>query len=114
MATFHTLMMYAAAGARRPLDIRRHYDPILGVDEARILDLVGLLQRGCGTQAELALGEWLTFAAARTGLPSAVGFAAAMAEQGLKIPQRPDEAALCHRFGSDEMPHRGGILSLVH
>jgi hypothetical protein len=114
MATFHALMMYAAVGARRPLDIGRRYDPVLGADEARILDVIGLLQRGCATQAEFALRGWLTFAAARNGLPFAADLAAVLAEQGLKIPQRPDEAALCHRFGPDELPQRGGFLSLVH
>jgi hypothetical protein len=112
--TFHSLMMYAAMGARHALDIRRHHDPRLGADEARVLDLIGLLQRGCTTQAELALRGWLSFAAARSVLPLAMALAAAMAEQGLKVPQRPDETALCHRFGSDELPQRTGALSLVH
>ena len=116
VTAFSALFLVVASAAHRPLDVRCTKCLSLGEDEAWFLQLLGLLQRDCVTGAELVLMGWLPPAAARTALPFAIVLAAAMAERDLKIPRRPDEEALRHRF---EMHgawthHAEASLALVH
>lgn len=101
---FDALCRSVAAGARRPLDVRRMRCLRLGRDEAVMLHLVGCTQRNRLDQAEALLGAWVAAAAARLALPAAVTFAAALNGAGLGLPHRPAQA----------YAGRGGGLALVH
>lgn len=116
VTAFNALFLVVASAAHRPLDVRCTKCLSLGEDEAWFLQMIGLLQRDCVTGAELVLMGWLPPAAARTALPFAIVLAAAMAERDLKIPRRPDEEALRHRFELPDawMHHAEASLALIH
>ena len=113
---FNAIFLLVATAAQRPLDVRCPKCLSLGNDEASFLQMIGLLQRDCITGAELVLMGWLPPAAARTALPFVISLAQAMAERGLRIPQRPTEDALNHRFTHHGVRiHDGGAsLAMVH
>ena len=113
---FNALFLVVASAARRPLDLRCSKCQSLGEDDAWFLQLLGLLQRDCVTGAELLLMVWLPPAAARTALPFVIVLAGAMADRDLKIPRRPDEEALRHRFEMHDAwaHHAEASLALVH
>lgn len=113
---FNALMLIVATSTSRPLDIRCPTCLELGNDEASLLQMLGQLQRGCLTGAEFTLSGWMPAAAIRTALPFAATLAAAMAERGLRIPQRPPQDALRHRFmfPGAYIHYGASALALVH
>ena len=113
---FNAILLIVAASAQRPLDVRCPKCLSLGDDEASFLQMLSLLQRDCVTGAELVMMSWVPPAAARTALPFISSLAHAMAERGLRIPQRPTEDALNHRFTHHGVRiHDGGAsLAMIH
>ena len=96
---FDALFQIMAATARRSLDVRCLRCAYLGEDEAWLLQLVGLLQRGDTGNAAAILADWLPPAAARIALAPARDLALVMAEGDLRVPHRHAEAAIVHRLG---------------
>lgn len=113
---FNALFLIVATAAQRPLDVRCPKCLSLGDDEAAFLQILSLLQRDCVTGAELVLMGWLPPAAVRTALPFIASLAQAMMERGLRVPQRPTEDALNHRFTLHGVgiQHGGASLAMVH
>ena len=108
---FDALFQIMAATARRSLDVRCLRCAYLGEDEAWLLQLVGLLQRGDSANAAAILADWLPPAAARIALAPAHDLALVMAEGDLRIPHRHAEAAIVHRLAPAAHASRG--LALV-
>lgn len=98
---FDALCRSIAAGARRPLDVRRMCCARLGGDEALLLQLVGCTQRNRLDEADALLAAWLAPAAARLALPAAITFVAALGSAGLRLPHRPPRThvAACAGLG---------------
>ena len=113
---FNAIFLIVAASAQRPLDVRCPKCLSLGDDEAAFLQMLGLLQRDCITGAELVLMGWVPPTAARTALPFLASLAHAMAERRLRIPQRPTEDALSHRFthAGVRIHDNGASLAMIH
>jgi hypothetical protein len=95
---FDSLFRRVVAAARRPLDVRCRRCPHLGADEAWLLQLVMLLQRGRQAEAEMVLSDWLPPAEARVAMMPALVFASALAGAGLLVPLRHCEAAGIHHL----------------
>jgi hypothetical protein len=104
--------LFLAATARRSLDVRCLRCARLGEDEAWLLQLIGLLQRGDTGSAAAILDDWLPPAAARIAFAPAHDLALAMIEGELRIPHRHAEAAVVHRLAPAAHATRG--LALVH
>jgi hypothetical protein len=113
---FNALLLIVAASSQRPLDVRCPKCLNLSGDEATFLQMLSLAQRDCATGAELALSGWLPPSAARTALPFIGSLAQAMNERGLRIPQRPTEEAINHRFilRGVRIHDAGTSLAMIH
>jgi hypothetical protein len=85
---FERLFEIVTAVPLRPLNVRCVFSHYLSVDEGRLLQMVGLLQRRGVEQASALLGEWVPEAAVRLAMPSLQNLAYAMATVGLTIPPR--------------------------
>ncbi len=109
---FDALFQIMAAVARRSLDVRCLRCARLGEDEAWMLQLIGLLQRGDTGSAAAILADWLPPAAARIAVAPAHDLALAMFEVNLRIPHRHAEAAIVRRLAPAAHATRG--LALVH
>lgn len=112
MAGFDTLLRLVATSARRTLDVRCPRCAKLGADEAWLLQMLSLLQRGQEAQAMAILADWLPPAGARIALAPAESLAAALTQAGLSLPHRHAEAATIHRLTPAGHAIRG--LTLVH
>jgi hypothetical protein len=108
---FDTLFRILVAAHRRCFDVRCLRNGRLGQDEALLLQLVGLLQRGRIDEALTVLAEWLPPAAVHMALLPAQRFAAALAEVGLLIPDHRPETA---RLAPYAMAHGDRGFALVH
>lgn len=86
--SFEALFSIIGVAARRCLDVRHIHCPILGLDEERLIQLVGFLQQAQPKQAFDILSDWLFPAAARMAIDPAKGLANALASVGLTIPMR--------------------------
>jgi hypothetical protein len=95
---------------RRSLEIHCPHHTTLSRDEGRLLQIVGLAQRGCLEAASALLGEWLPAAAQRLAAVEVHGLAKAFATRGLLIPWRHFQAG---EFVTDRPIYRQG-LALVH
>jgi hypothetical protein len=109
--SFEALFQIMAATALRPLDVRCLRCGYLGEDEAWLLQLVGLLQRGDAVAAAAILADWLPPAAVRIALAPAQDLALTLAEGGFRLPHRHAEAAEIHRLAPAAHATRG--LALV-
>jgi hypothetical protein len=66
---------------------------VLGADEARLLQLISLLQRHRRADALAILSGWVPAAAARIAIAPAHDFAATLTQARLRLPWRHAEAA---------------------
>lgn len=109
-AAFESLLRVVVAAARRPLDVRRLECPRLGYDEARLLQIVSLLQHRRRAAAEAVLESWVPPAACRLAISPAMGLAAALRLADLVVPLRPcaPMAVPSHQL------HANPGLGLVH
>lgn len=96
-AAFDGLFRLVVTAARRPLDVRCRHCARLGADEAWLLQLVMLLQRGRRIEATMILADWLPPAASQMAMMPACAFASALAGVRLLVPLRHCEAAEIHR-----------------
>jgi hypothetical protein len=97
---FEALFGIVAITAWRPLDVRCRHCQHLGQDEARLLQIVGLLQHGRMFAARDVLAVWLPPAAARLAILPAKALAAALACDKLFVPS----------VGTAQPTHRGSRL----
>jgi hypothetical protein len=110
IAAFDRVLRILVTTAQRRLDIRYRRCRYLGADEARLLQLVNLLQEGQRQEAMMLLSGWIPPAALRLALPPAQRFATALTEGGLPLPPR---LAAADRQNCNPM-HRDRGLALVH
>ncbi|KAA0594181.1 hypothetical protein J2848_007029 [Azospirillum lipoferum] len=87
---FDTLMRIVLAATTRSLDLHRPPCPGLGTDEALLLDMLRLAQRGQHGEAGLLMNDWLPLAGVRMAMAPLCVLAAALARAGLTLPD-PDE-----------------------
>ena len=99
IAAFGALMGTIAAAPRRLLDVRCRHNHHLGADEARMLQLIGLLQRDGHESAAAILADWIPAAAVRIGMVAAHDFAAALDALDRSIELSPSWA-LTYSFSS--------------
>ncbi len=85
---FEALFGVVIAATRRPLDVRCLDCPRLGYDEARLLQIVSLLQHRRIAEAEAVLETWLPDAARRFALSPAAALARALRQADLVVPLR--------------------------
>jgi len=91
---FDTVMRITIAAATRPLDIHRPQCPMLGQDEALLLDMIGLLQGGRHGEAGVLMADWLALAGVRMALAPLCILAGALDKAGLRMPvAMPEEPA---------------------
>ncbi|MBP2232903.1 hypothetical protein J2847_006237 [Azospirillum agricola] len=93
---FDTVMRITIAAAIRPLDIHRPRCPMLGGDEAKLLDMIALLQHGCHGEAGMLLSDWLALAGVRMALAPLCILSGALDKAGLRLPM-PVEAGPAER-----------------
>ncbi|MCC6470637.1 MAG: hypothetical protein IT563_20140 [Alphaproteobacteria bacterium] len=106
---FDALFSAFAGGATRAICFHCPASPRLGDDEAMLIQAIAHLQRGRETPARLILEAWLAPAALRLALAHAQDIASAMADVGLRLPQRGlDSSTLADFFTSNHG------LGLVH
>jgi hypothetical protein len=101
-----------ASTAIRTIRVRPLRCPILGCDEARLLQLISLFQRDRPEAGAALLAEWLPPAAVRLAERVALALAAALAEAKLIVPLRHAEAAHYRRLTLNAYATPG--LALVH
>lgn len=106
---FHRFFAVVAAAALRPLAVHRPNCAILGEDEARLLQLVSLLQRQRRAGAGAILADWMPATAVRMAMAPACVLAAGLAEAHLVVPLRHAEAAAI----AQAAPHGDRGLLLV-
>lgn len=90
---FRSFLRIFATAALRPFEVRGQCCRVLGKDEARLLQVVSLLQRRETGAARQVLGDWLPPTAARLAVAPGREFATALLAAGLVIPVRHAEAA---------------------
>lgn len=93
IAAFHRIFAVVATAGSRPLDVHRLACAVLGADEARLLQVIGLLQRGSRDGALAILSDWLPMAPARLATAAAGDLAMTLAKAGLIVPHRHREAS---------------------
>ncbi|HEY4136739.1 MAG TPA: hypothetical protein VGO34_16165 [Alphaproteobacteria bacterium] len=91
-ACFGSFLNIIEAAAYRPITLGCPHCGDVTEDEARLLCVVGLLQRERGNDAALLLADWLPPAAVRVAADYAFGFATALSEARLTMPERRPEA----------------------
>lgn len=80
-----TVLRITIAAATRPLDIHRPHCPMLGQDEALLLDMIGLSQVGRHGEAGILLSDWLALVGVRMALAPLCVLAGAMENAGLRL-----------------------------
>jgi len=98
VSAFHAFFTIVGHGQTRPLDIHCTCRRVLGADEARLLQLISLLQHDRPEAAEAILGDWLAPTARRLAASQACMMATALKAAGLTIPWRHAEAAAMRRL----------------
>lgn len=91
---FDTLMRIVLAATTRPLDLHRPPCPSLGTDEALLLDMLRLAQRGRHGEAGLLMNDWLSLAGVRMAMAPLCVLAAALSRAGLTLPDPGEESRM--------------------
>lgn len=100
---FDTLMRIVLAATSRPLDLHRPPCPSLGIDEALLVDMLRLTQRGRHREAGLLMNEWLPLAGVRMAMAPLCVLASALSRVGLQMPDPVEEASRPHRTVAGRM-----------
>lgn len=93
---FDTLMRIVLAATTRPLDLHRPPCPALGTDEARLLDMLRLVQQDRHGEAGLLMNDWLPLAGVRMAMAPLCVLASALTRAGLQMPD-PSDAPITDR-----------------
>lgn len=88
---FERLFEIVTAVPLRPLSVRCIHARFLAEDEGRLLQMVGLSQRGREEDAAALLEGWIPPAAVQLAMPALRGLAFAMQGVGLSVPPRRSE-----------------------
>lgn len=112
---FHELMEAIVPAAHEPLDFRPMYCRLLGRDEGRVLQTIGLLQQNRKKAAASALSDWMPPAACRLAGTHALILAEELLLTGLTLPLRGEETII----GVDQPARHSGVRaaqtsSLLH
>ena len=102
---FETLIRIMIAATPRPLDFRCLGCSQLGVDEARLLQLISVFQAGRYADGGALLTIWLPPTAMPLAVLPAQELASAMALGGFHMPLRHSEAALPHPYAFADRGH---------
>jgi hypothetical protein len=96
MECFDTLVRSLLHVSPRPLDMRCRCCPALGKDEARVLQTIALLQRGCFEAAVMQMGEWLEVPALSGVTKTMWRFAEVLGDAGLVVQVRERDVQYMH------------------